>query len=144
MSGNMRKRNVISKMIKINGEMLRKAIYDRGLVPSNISKEMGFNSCYISHAYNEGVISPAVYRMLDVLYGIKPEEYLWKDPEPAKEEPVTVGTTAAVMPDLNEAFWDRLNQTIYRAVYGALKRVYNEPYRPGQEVVDNEGNQDIR
>ena len=139
MSEKGKKRNVVSKMIKIDGEMLRRAIYDRNLVPMNMSKEMGMNNSYVSHCIGEGSISPGSARMLEVMFGIKPEEYFWKEPEPVMEVPATEERTAVVMPELNEEFWERLNQTIYRAVYGALKRVYNEPYKPGIEV-QNAGN----
>lgn len=138
MSEKGKKRNVVSKMIKIDGEKLRRAIYDRNLVPMKMSQEMGLNSCYVSHCMGEGTISPGSARMLEVMFGIKPEEYFWKEPEP-EPEPVVEGPAAVVMPEVNEEFWERLNQTIYRAVYGALKRVYNEPYKPGSEV-PNAGN----
>lgn len=141
MSEKGKKRNTVSKMIRIDGEMLRRAIYDRNLVPMKMSQEMGLNSCYISHCIGEGSISPGSARMIEVMFGIKPEEYFWKEPEPepVMEVPATEERTAVVMPELNEEFWERLNQTIYRAVYGALKRVYNEPYKPGIEA-QNAGN----
>lgn len=143
MSEKGKKRNVVSKMIKIDGEMLRRAIYDRNLVPMKMSQEMGMNNSYVSHCIGEGSISPGSARMLEVMFGIKPEEYFWKEPEPVKEEPENeipvTEEPAVVMPKVDEEFWERLNQTIYRAVYGALKRVYNEPYKPGSEG-QNAGN----
>lgn len=142
MSEKGKKRNTVSKMIRIDGEKLRRAIYDRDLVPMKMSQEMGLNNCYISHCIGERSISPGSARMLEVMFGIKPEEYFWKEPEP-EPEPVVEGPTteepAVVMPKVDEEFWERLNQTIYRAVYGALKRVYNEPYKPGSEA-QNAGN----
>ena len=143
MSEKGKKRNVVSKMIKIDGEKLRKAIYDNGLVPSTISKEIGFNTCYISHAYNEGAISPAASRMLDVVYGIKPEEYFWKEPEPELEPQNEV--VDETVQQVNEAlhlgddFWIRLCRTIYVAVYEAVHKAWNEPYKPGSEA-QNAGN----
>lgn len=142
MSEKGKKRNTVSKMIKIDGEMLRRAIYDRDLVPTNMSKEMGMNNCYVSHCIGEGSISPGSARMIEVMFGIKPEEYFWKEPEPEPEpvvEEPAAEEPAVVMPKVDEEFWERLNQTIYRAVYGALKRVYNEPYKPGSEA-QNAGN----
>lgn len=143
MSEKGKKRNVVSKMIKIDGEMLRRAIYDRDLVPMNMSKEMGMNNSYVSHCIGEGSISPGSARMIEVMFGTKPEEYFYREPEPVKEEPENeipvTEEPAVVMPKVDEEFWERLNQTIYRAVYGALKRVYNEPYKPGSEA-QNAGN----
>lgn len=142
MSEKGKKRNTVSKMIKIDGEMLRRAIYDRDLVPMNMSKEMGMNNSYVSHCIGEGSISPGSARMIEVMFGIKPEEYFYKEPEP-EPEPVVEEPAAeepeVVIPKVDEEFWERLNQTIYRAVYGALKRVYNEPYKPGSEA-QNAGN----
>lgn len=139
MSEKGKKRNVVSKMIRIDGEKLRRAIYDRDLVPMNMSKEMGMNNSYVSHCIGEGSISPGSARMIEVMFGIKPEEYFWKEePEPVVEEPAAE-EPSVVMPKADEEFWERLNQTIYRAVYGALKRVYNEPYKPGSEAT-NAGN----
>ena len=142
MSEKGKKRNVVSKMIKIDGEMLRRAIYDKGLVPTKMSQEMGLNNCYISHCIGEGSISPGSARMIEVMFGIKPEEYFYKEPEPEPEpvvEEPAAEEPAVVMPKVDEEFWERLNQTIYSAVYGALKRVYNEPYKPGSEA-QNAGN----
>lgn len=142
MSENGKKRNVVSKMIRIDGEMLRRSIYDKGLVPTKMSQEMGMNNCYVSHCIGEGSISPGSARMIEVMFGIKPEEYFWKEPEPEPEpvvEEPAAEEPAVVMPKVDEEFWERLNQTIYRAVYGALKRVYNEPYKPGSEA-QNAGN----
>ena len=142
MSEKGKKRNTVSKMIKIDGEMLRRAIYDKGLVPTKMSQEMGLNNCYVSHCIGEESISPGSSRMLEVMFGIKPEEYFYKEPEPEPEpivEEPAAEEPAVVMPKVDEEFWERLKQTIYRAVYGALKRVYNEPYKPGSEG-QNAGN----
>lgn len=143
MSEKGKKRNVVSKMIKIDGEMLRRAIYDRDLVPMNMSKEMGMNNSYVSHCIGEGSISPGSARMLEVMFGIKPEEYFWKEPEP-KPEPQNEAVAETVQ-KVNEAlhlgddFWIRLCRTINVAVYEAVHKAWNEPYKPGSEA-QNAGN----
>ena len=143
MSETKRKRNTTSKMIRIDGEMLRRAIYDRDLVPMNMSKEMGMNNSYVSHCIGEGTISPGSARMLEVMFGIKPEEYFYKEPEP-EPEPQNQAVAETVQ-KVNEAlhlgddFWIRLCRTINVAVYEAVHKAWNEPYKPGSEA-QNAGN----
>lgn len=140
MSEKGKKRNVVSKMIKIDGEMLRRAIYDRDLVPMNMSKEIGMNNSYVSHCIGEGSISPGSARMLEVMFGIKPEEYFWKEPEP-EPEPVKEMDQMCLSGMLEEAktckeefiqsdeFWKTLKMVITSAVYEAVSRTYNEPWK---------------
>lgn len=143
MSEKGKKRNVVSKMIRIDGEMLRRAIYDRNLYPMKMSQEMGMNNSYASHCIGEGQISPGSARMLELMFGIKPEEYFWKEPEP-EPEPQN-DAVAETVQKVNEAlhlsddFWIRLCRTINVAVYEAVHKAWNEPYKPGSEG-QNAGN----
>ena len=141
MSEKGKKRNVVSKMIRIDGEMLRRAIYDRNLVPMNMSKEMGMNNSYVSHCIGEGSISPGSARMLEVMFGIKPEEYFYKEPEPEPQNEAVAETVQKVNEALHlgDDFWIRLCRTINVAVYEAVHKAWNEPYKPGSEG-QNAGN----
>ena len=141
MSEKGKKRNVVSKMIRIDGEMLRRAIYDRDLVPTNMSKEMGMNNSYVSHCIGEGSISPGSARMLEVMFGIKPEEYFYKEPEPEPQNEAVAETVQKVNEALHlgDDFWIRLCRTINVAVYEAVHKAWNEPYKPGSEG-QNAGN----
>ena len=141
MSEKGKKRNTVSKMIRIDGEMLRRAIYDRDLVPMNMSKEMGMNNSYVSHCIGEGTISPGSARMLEVMFGIKPEEYFYKEPEPEPQNEVVAETVQKVNEALrlSDDFWIRLCRTINVAVYEAVHKAWNEPYKPGSEA-QNAGN----
>ena len=141
MSEKGKKRNVVSKMIRIDGEMLRRAIYDRDLLPTNMSKEMGMNNSYVSHCIGEGQISPGSARMLEVMFGIKPEEYFYKEPEPEPQNEAVAETVQKVNEALHlgDDFWIRLCRTINVAVYEAVHKAWNEPYKPGSEG-QNAGN----
>lgn len=141
MSEKGKKRNTVSKMIKIDGELLRRAIYDRNLVPMNMSKEMGMNNSYVSHCIGEGSISPGSARMLEVMFGIKPEEYFYKEPEPEPQNEAVAETVQKVNEALHlgDDFWIRLCRTINVAVYEAVHKAWNEPYKPGSEG-QNAGN----
>lgn len=135
MSEKGKKRNTVSKMIKIDGEMLRRAIYDRDLVPMKMSQEMGMNNSYVSHCIGEGSISPGSARMLEVMFGIKPEEYFWKESEPEPQNEAVAETVQQVNEALHlgDDFWIRLCRTINVAVYEAVHKAWNEPYKPGSE-----------
>ena len=141
MSEKGKKRNTVSKMIKIDGELLRRAIYDRNLVPMKMSQEMGMNNSYVSHCIGEGQISPGSARMLEVMFGIKPEEYFYKEPEPEPQNEAVAETVQKVNEALHlgDDFWIRLCRTINVAVYEAVHKAWNEPYKPGSEG-QNAGN----
>lgn len=141
MSEKGKKRNRASKMVRIDSEMLRRAIYDRDLYPMKMSQEMGMNNSYVSHCIGEGQISPGSARMLEVMFGIKPEEYFWKEPEPEPQNEAIAETVQQVNEALHlgDDFWIRLCRTINVAVYEAVKKAWNEPYKPGSEA-QNAGN----
>lgn len=60
---------------EIDGEKLRKALDSRRLASQVVSKELGYNSGYMSKSINNNQISTQAIQLLDIKYGIKEDEY---------------------------------------------------------------------
>lgn len=71
--------------IKIDGEKLRALLEDKtGKTIYQVALESGYSKNVISNAVREGYASSAVQNIAR-LYGITPDLYKVKDPEPSKE-----------------------------------------------------------
>lgn len=66
------------KMLKIDGAKLKSIIKDKKLIMKNVSKDLGYESSYMSICCKTNKISRSASRVLDVVYGIKPIEYEYK------------------------------------------------------------------
>jgi hypothetical protein len=74
-----------STTIKIDGSKLRELLESKtGKTIYQIATESGYSKNVISNAVREGYASSAVQNIAK-LYGITPDEYKIKDPEPIKE-----------------------------------------------------------
>ena len=74
-----------STTIKIDGAKLRQLLENKtGKTIYQIATESGYSKNVISNAVREGYASSAVQNIAR-LYGISPDEYKLKDPEPVKE-----------------------------------------------------------
>lgn len=71
--------------IKIDGEKLRSLLEDTtGKTIYQIAEESGYSKNVLSNAIHNGYASSAVQNIAR-LYGIAPDEYKLKDPDPIKE-----------------------------------------------------------
>jgi hypothetical protein len=111
----MRKRQI--NTIKIDGKKLKDAIKSRGLTCEQVSLETGRGRTYIAYSVCTGIIAISETLLLDKLYGIKPSEYEYVEPEP---EPV-VETPEHEPTQTSGIDYVALYNTIYAAVYAALK-----------------------
>ena len=103
--------------VKVDRERLYNSLKVRGLKAQTISTEMGFSKRYISNSMSRGYISASAAKLLETMYGIKPDEY-----EPIKS--VTVDNQIDTPPLKLDIDYDKLAQVIYDAVYTAVKRAW--------------------
>lgn len=75
----------MAAMIQIDGQKLKHIIEERKLKKSHVSKELGFNSCFINKCIYKNEMSQAAARMLEVLFGIQFDDYKYVEPEPVPE-----------------------------------------------------------
>lgn len=76
-------------MVEIDGEKLNRLLKEKGLLKSDVSREVGMAANYISNSIGYGNIRLAIAKMLEMKYGIMIDDY--KREEPAQvEEPETV------------------------------------------------------
>lgn len=122
--------------VKIDGEKLKAAIKAKGLMPSNISREFGFNYNYLSNAAYEGRLKKNVVILLETVHGIKLDEYKYVEPEPAPApepkpvpgpEPKPVEEKAEEKEHVTGPIdYTQLYKTVFVAMYRAIKRVIAE------------------
>lgn len=114
-----------SNRTKIDSEKLNEQLDRRGLRRSKVSLEIGYASSYISNVINEGYINKPTMVMLERLYNIKPEEYIFKEPiEEVAEGQAPEAEQAAETPQKIEIDLDIFYQTVYSAVYQAVKMAW--------------------
>lgn len=107
----------MAKVTNINSMNLLCELEKRNLKNSDVSEELGFKRGYIKDALRRGRISNGAIKMLEVLYNIKPDSYCVID---AKQEKSVVEEKESVID------YDRLRETIYDAVYWAVKKAWAE------------------
>lgn len=104
------------KKLPINSDKLRKEISKRGLSTSEVSREIGHYSGYISDCINKSqAINEATAKMLQVLFNLPYEAYKADEPE----------TATAIVPEIREVRsfdYDRLGEVIETAVYKAMSK----------------------
>lgn len=120
-------------MIKIDGEKLLAAIQKRGYNGIDLSREMGYNTAFLSQSAKRGVINHAAAMTLERVYNIPLFEYEYEEPlpwdvepepEPVPEEPKTI--TVHLDDAQLEMIMIDLQNMIKSAVYEGAKRAWNE------------------
>ena len=107
----------------IDSAALRGIIVSRGWNLSTFSESLGYNKSYLSHALSAGWLSMPAVKMLEAMYGIKYEDYAYKEKEKennkqeaeVKEENMPAGLDYGV-----------LYEVINKAVYEAVKKAWSE------------------
>ena len=72
------------KKVKINKEQFYKELKRRGITGAEASREMGFSDNYLASAVCLGELPERSIKLLEALFGIKPESYIVT--EEVKEE----------------------------------------------------------
>ena len=104
-------------MFQIDREKLYEALKKRGLRNTAVCADLGMSGSYLANCAHRGKITETSAVLLERLYNIKREEY-----QLVQEEPVIPAKT----PDVAALDYDKLYQTIYAAVYHAVKVVWSE------------------
>jgi hypothetical protein len=122
-----------STTIKIDGSKLRELLENKtGKTIYQIATESGYSKNVISNAIREGYASSAVQNIAR-LYGISPDEYKLKDPEPIKEpSQISIDDIEAIKRDelkdlIKEAIletFENFNCKEIRGAYDPINRVY--------------------
>ena len=107
----------MAKVTTINGMNLMCELEKRNLNNGDVSEELGFKRGYIRDALRRERISNGAIKMLEVLYNIKPDSYCVVDEK--QEEPVVEEKESVID-------YDKLRETIYDAVYWAVKKAWAE------------------
>jgi hypothetical protein len=117
--------------IKINGNKLRSLLETAtGKTIYQIAEESGYSRNVIANAVRQGYASSAVQNIAR-LYGITPDEYKVKDPEP-KKEPAQIS-----IDDLESIKKDDLKAIIKEAVKEAIDELlYNSEFALIQSPID--------
>lgn len=137
---------VMNSCMPISAEKFRKICYNRHLLFTDISREIGYSSNSISSALNAGYMNGIMIKGLENAYGIKYEEYAYipekpieKPAEQPEEKPVQMDLTRdnqlydtiknAVVDGITEALagnMKNLRGMIYTAIYTACNAVKKE------------------
>lgn len=103
-----------SSAFTIDPRKLRHAINVRNLSLSQVDRDTGRSTTYTSHALRNGTMSASQAILLERMYGIMRADYeIVPEPEP---EPVVEQEKETAGLD-----YDKLYQTIYAAVFAALR-----------------------
>lgn len=98
--------------MKFNVEKLKDDLRTRGLNPAEVSKEIGYNSNYISNSLNSGQIGDPAVKLLKFRYNIGLEEV-------PKKNQARSGTVAVEVPKkevIKEFDYNRLQKIIKDAI----------------------------
>lgn len=104
--------------VEVDRDRLYNSLKVRGLVAQTISLEMGFSKWFIANSASRGHISASAAKLLETMYGIKPDEYM---PIKAMVKDNPVDTQLQVKFEID---YDKLSSVIYDAVYTAVKRAW--------------------
>lgn len=106
-------------MIRVDFEKFTNALESAELTKAGISKEMGYGHGYINgQLSNGGKIRRAVANYLEKVYGIDPATY--EIPETVAKPPEIIEPKECTVP----VDYDKLHETIYNAVYSAVKAAW--------------------
>jgi len=117
------KANISMNSVPIDPEKLKNILNNKGLMASQISRNIGYASNTLSSAINAGVVNRIFVTAMKNQYGIDPSEYelVWgvKQEEPQKEPQEE--------PKVDQAKENAdLANIIYAAVHDAMCEVFNK------------------
>lgn len=105
--------------IKIDGDMLMRALAKRKLDPRSVGEEMGYNRSYLQDCYRRGNIGMRAVKALEKM-GIHQNEYEWIENE-QKELPLLAQGQPDKGSDINKDILTELYDIIKRAVKDAIR-----------------------
>lgn len=73
-------------LVRINGDLLRERITEKGISMAEASVQLGYSNSYIRNAVKSGTIRGGVLDMINHLYGIETDDLVFKkQPEEVKK-----------------------------------------------------------
>lgn len=114
-----------TRTVAINGEALRLELRKKGLLGVTVSKAIGYDQTYISHAIRDNRIARSAVLLLQTMYNINLDSYVVKE-EPKLEEVKAEVTEVVQHVGLTDDDFKKLYNVVYSAVYEATKRALSE------------------
>lgn len=121
-------------LLEIDGEKFKDAIENAGYIPARLSETMGFNRYYLSNCASRGKIPKYSMELLTHITGIVYDDVAAEEEKQEPELDALHTTDDGFLKFLEQhkivlSFdYDRLNSAVYSAVYGALKKAYNDGF----------------
>lgn len=109
--------------IKIDGDMLMRALAKRKLDPRSVGEEMGYNRSYLQDCYRRGNIGLRAVKALEKM-GIHQNDYEWIENE-QKELPILAEGSPSKQ-EIDKDFLTALYDIIKRAVKDAIREEREE------------------
>ena len=131
----------------IDGTKLRNLICEKAPNMSQASQTLGFCGTFLKNVCDRGSITPSAMRLIELEYGITPDQYKAQpkpEPEPEPEPELTPetfvpGPVMPMQPELREIdvemavfhgimravdyLQEDVQALVYKAIYGALKKI---------------------
>lgn len=121
----MAKRNF--QKVDVNVQAFEKAVASRGLDGYKMAEEMGFSHKYLWNKVRLGYVHMNDVILLDKMYGIPLSEYSLEDNPILPEDDVQDASPAQ---DTSVLDYDRLYDTIFKAVFRAVKLAWEDGELP--------------
>lgn len=106
-------------MEQIDGKKLEKILSERGIGRKEASVEIGFSEYFIGNCILRNTMNTSAIKGLELRYNIKPDDFVIHEEKEEVIEPEK--PERAVLLD-----YEKLYQTIYCAVYEAVKKAWSE------------------
>lgn len=113
-----------TKNIHIDGNRLIAALRLKNLTLNEASLEMGRSNGYLTNCIRVGYINPATEKMIEKMFDIPLGMYIPTHPEDVEDEPVVAENEVGID-------YERLQEAIYCAIIGAIRKLQREGVIPG-------------
>ena len=129
-------RKKVTDTVRVDGEKLKQAIADHNLIGTELSEKIGYAKGYLSR-FTSGAVTEMPTRVATLLdlVGIHLDEYKYEEPEPQddplpwdigefEERLLSAPSTVVLSGETIEELCKAMHETIYSAVYEAMKKVW--------------------
>lgn len=114
-----------STMIDIDGQKLKKIIYQKlGKTNSGLSREFGGGTTFFSNMIARNKMSKRTANALEIMYGIKPEQYMKEKKEELPEHAGLLEVKEAetlTYEDIKRAMVEAINEALPKAIIEAWR-----------------------
>lgn len=115
----------MARLIKINGEALRKELQTRGLSHAEAGRAIYKSDSYFSKVISRNAIQKSDVNHIFERFNIPPESYVIQD-KPKEPEQLVMAETQTpteivIVPEISEEQWQRLESIVYHSITRAIK-----------------------